>query len=215
MNQLFVKEINPKGNLSLAEAEHLLENQTVTHHVDKINWKEYSYRPDVLFRIGHTGDEIWLKYYVAEKHLRAVETNINGDVYKDSCVEFFISHDNDNYYNLEFSCIGTVHLAWGPNRHNRKKINPELINKISIRSTLGNQPFDKKSGDFQWEMMIRIPIECFTFSNLKSFNGLKASGNFYKCGDETEVPHFVTWNPVQTNQPDYHRPEYFGSIEFE
>jgi hypothetical protein len=29
------------------------------------------------------------------------------------------------------------------------------------------------------------------------------------------TPHFVTWNPVGTTQPDYHRPEYFGKIEFE
>jgi hypothetical protein len=24
----------------------------------------------------------------------------------------------------------------------------------------------------------------------------------------------VTWNPIGTEKPDYHRPEYFGSLKF-
>jgi hypothetical protein len=58
-------------------------------------------------------------------------------------------------------------------------------------------------------------IGSFAFSKLKSFNQLKASANFYKCGDETAVTHYVTWNPVKTNNPDYHQPEFFGKVEFE
>jgi hypothetical protein len=130
-------------------------------------------------------------------------------------VEFFISHDNENYYNFEFSCIGTIHLAWGPGRNNRKFVDPALVEKIDIKSTLGNQPFDNKSGEFEWEMMIRIPIECFAYSNLKTFKKMKANANFYKCGDETAKAHFVTWNPIKTENPDYHQPEFFGKVEFE
>jgi hypothetical protein len=64
-------------------------------------------------------------------------------------------------------------------------------------------------------MMIRIPIEAFNYSNLKTFDELKATANFYKCGDETAVAHYVTWNPIKTVNPDYHRPEYFGKVTFE
>lgn len=215
MNHLFIKEIPVKNKVSLSEAEHLLENKTILNNIQVINWKEYDYKPKVQFRIGHTGNEIWLKYYITENHIRAKETKTNGDVYKDSCVEFFISHDNENYYNFEFSCIGTTHLAWGPGRNNRKFVDPAVIEKIAIKSSLGNQPFDNKSGDFEWEMMIRIPLESLAYSNLNTFKKLKAAANFYKCGDETAKPHFVTWNPVKTENPDYHRPEYFGKVEFE
>src|SRR5690554_5264268 len=117
MNQLFIKEIQINKHVSLSEADHLLENQTVMNSINVKNWEAYDYAPKVQFRIGHTGNEIWLKYYVNEKHIRALETNTNGDVYKDSCVEFFISHDGENYYNFEFNCIGTTHLAWGPGRN--------------------------------------------------------------------------------------------------
>ena len=27
----------------------------------------------------------------------------------------------------------------------------------------------------------------------------KIMGNFYKCADDTEFPHFVSWSPIQLN----------------
>ena len=215
MKELFIKQIKITKPIDIKEAGHLLEIQTVTNQIDTINWAEYSYKPKLSFRIGHTGKEIWLKYYVQEKYILAQETRINGEVYKDSTVEFFISVDGKNYYNFEFSCIGTIHLAHGPGRGNRKFVDPEIIKKIEIESSLGNQPFAEKTGNFEWEMMIRIPIECFAFDKIKSLNELKATANFYKCGDETSEPHFVTWNPIGTENPDYHCPQYFGKVLFE
>jgi hypothetical protein len=215
MKELFIKNIKPAKTATLKEAEHLLETQTVTNQIDILNWATYSYKPKLSFRIGHTETEIWLKYYVNEKYVRAVETRINGEVYMDSCVEFFISPDGENYYNFEFSCIGTTHLAFGPGRGNRKFVDPAIVEKIEIESSLGRKPFDNKSGNFEWEMMIRIPLECFQYSKITSLKGLKATANFYKCGDGTPEPHFVTWNPVGTENPDYHRPEFFGKVLFE
>jgi hypothetical protein len=215
MKELFIKQINPGKKVSLKEAAHILETQTVTNPIDTLNWAGYQYKPKLNFRIGHTGTEIWLKYYVSEKHIRAVEIRTNGEVYKDSCVEFFISPDGENYYNFEFSCIGTTHLAFGPGRGNRKFVDPAVVEKIEIESSLGNKPFDNKSGNFEWEMMIRIPLSCFQYNKITSLNGLKATANFYKCADGTPEPHFVTWNPVGTENPDYHRPEFFGKVLFE
>lgn len=215
MEQLFVKEIKTTRPVDLSKAEHLLEQESIIHSINNLNWDDFQYRPKVEFRIAHVKDEIWLKYYVNEKHILARETKINGDVYKDSCVEFFISPGEQNYYNFELNCIGTIHLAYGPGRHDRKFVDPSLVRKIITKSTLGNQPFEEKTGDFEWEMMIRIPIECFAYSKLNTFSGLKAMGNLYKCGDDTSEPHYVTWKPVKTEKPDYHRPEFFGNIYFE
>ena len=215
MKELFIKQIKPAKSVNLKEAGHLLETQTVTNQIDTLNWAAYNYKPKLNFRIGHTGKEIWLKYYVTEKYILAQETRINGSVYKDSCVEFFVSVDGKNYYNLEINCIGTIHLAHGPGRNDRKFVDPEIIKKIEVESSLGNQPFEEKTGNFDWEMMVRIPVQSFAFDKIKSLNGLKATANFYKCGDETSEPHFVTWNPIGTENPDYHRPEFFGKVLFE
>lgn len=215
MEKLFIKEIKIKKPVTFAEAEHLLEQHSVTHTIGNLNWKEFSYKPEVRFRIAHISNEIWLKYYVKEKYVKAIETRTNGDVYKDTCVEFFIAPTGKNYYNFEISCIGTIHLAYGKGRNGRKFVDPDMIAKIERVSTLGNQPFEEKSGNFDWEIMIRIPVEVLTYSKIKSLSGLKGTANFYKCGDETSIPHYVTWNPVKTKEPDYHRPEFFGQIQFE
>jgi len=215
MEVLTIKEIKYKYTISLDIAEKLLEEHIVTNHIKILNWKKFNYLPEVYFRTGYSGNEIWLKYYVKEKHLRAVETRTNGDVYKDNCVEFFLSLDGINYYNFEFNCIGTIHLGWGPGRHNRKLVDPSIINKMEVRSSFGNQIITERSGNFEWEIMIRIPMVCLAFDHLSTFKGIKAKGNFYKCGDETKVPHYVTWKPVKTENPDYHRPEFFGDLFFE
>lgn len=215
MKELFIKKIKCNKIVALPEAGHLLETQTVTNPLDTVNWEYFSYLPSVKFRIGHVNNEIWLKYYITEKHILAKETHTNGEVYKDSCVEFFVSFDGKNYYNCEFNCIGTTHLAYGPGRNNRTFVDPKIIKKIEIESSLGNQPFEERNGNFEWEMMIRIPVVCFAFDNIKSLKDLKATANFYKCGDGTSEPHYVTWNPIETENPDYHCPEYFGKVEFE
>ena len=113
MKELFIKKIKINKPVSLAEADHLLETQSVSVPINNINWAEFPYRPNLKFRIGHVENEIWLKYYVNEKNILAQETRTNGDVYKDSTVEFFISVDGKNYYNFEFNCIGTIHIGYG------------------------------------------------------------------------------------------------------
>ena len=215
MKNLFIKKISSKGAVNNEEAVRLLETKTVSNSIDIINWEDYSYKPDLQFRIAHTGNEIWLKYYIKEKNILARETRTNGEVYKDSTVEFFISLDGENYYNIEFNCIGTIHLAYGPGRNDRTFVNSENIEKIKISSSLGIKPFVEKTGNFDWEIMIRIPVECFEFDKIKTLSGLKGTANFYKCGDDTSEPHYISWNPIKTDSPDYHRPEFFGKILFE
>lgn len=214
MKTLFVKKLTQK-KVNLSEAGHILEVEAVANPIDTINWKDFSYRPRVAFRIGYTKNEIWLKYAVSEKYIRALETRTNGDVYKDSCVEFFVSFDGKNYYNLEINCIGILHLAYGSGRENRTFISPELIGNIQVETSLGAQPFEEKSGNFDWELTAGIPLGCFAFDKLEQLDGIKATANFYKCGDETAEPHYLTWNPVKTAAPDYHQPNYFGKIWFE
>jgi hypothetical protein len=44
--------------------------------------------------------------------------------------------------------------------------------------------------------------------------GKKCRANFYKCGDDLPEPHFLAWNMINTEEPDFHRPEFFGTLEF-
>lgn len=209
---LNIRRILPSEPYDIKSLAHSLENQCESQKISNINWKSFPYCPEVSFRIGHWADMIVLKFDVREQSVRAVETRINGDVYKDSCVEFFISLDGKNYYNFEFNCIGTIHVAHGEGRHNRKLLPEDVIKKISVESTLGNLPFETRLGDISWSLTSIIPSTSFIHDSGFKLKGKTASANFYKCGDELPVPHFVTWAPIGTPQPDYHRPEYFGEI---
>ena len=43
----------------------------------------------------------------------------------------------------------------------------------------------------------------------------KLMGNFYKCADGTDSPHYVSWSPIKTEKPNFHCPEFFGELIFE
>ena len=38
--------------------------------------------------------------------------------------------------------------------------------------------------------------------------------NVYKCADKSSHPHWLTWNRVDRVKPDFHRPEFFGTLVF-
>jgi len=216
VKSILIKEIRCKDEVNIELAEKLINKIKEFHQIDTINWSEYPYKPEVEFKIAYCRNHILLKYYVTEKNIMAKETNINGSVHKDSCVEFFISFQKDDpYYNFEFNCIGIPKVGYGTARENRELINPEILKQIKTKSSLGNQPFEEKTGVHQWEMMIIIPKACFSHDKDIRLKGHKASVNFYKCGDETSKPHFITWTPISTEYPDYHQPLHFGQIIFE
>ena len=214
---LVVNKIFVKDSISFESVSEALEENTILNKVDWLEWKEFSYKPQVSFRIAHEDSLMFLKYYVKEEHVLAKQSEPNTAVHRDSCVEFFVDPMQDgNYYNFEFNCIGTTHLAYGPGRGERTFIPAEMIkNKIKTWSTLGNVPFEEKSETYEWEMVIVIPSSIFTYNKGFSFSKLTSNANFYKCGDNTTKKHYLSWNPVKTPNPDFHRPEYFGLLKFQ
>ena len=183
--------------------------------VNCINWEKYPYCPEVNVEMIAEKNSLHLCFNVKEKCVRAEVTKTNGPVHTDSCVEFFISPFSDgNYYNFEFNCIGVAHVEYGPHRENRKNIPEELVKRIKTKSSLGNKPFSSKEGDFSWNMDVIIPSECFINDKIDSFKNLQAIANFYKCGDNTSDPHFISWKPVKTPSPDFHQYDFLYELKF-
>lgn len=183
--------------------------------IDVLNWESYDYKPDVKFSIAYTRHEILLKYYVTEHWLKAEMTETNQEVYEDSCVEFFVAPSDDGiYYNFELNAIGTCLLASGTERGNRSRIAPGIISAIRRFGSSGVNSISEKSGEFSWTLTLAIPLTVFIHHDIKELKGRIYRANFYKCGDKLTVPHYLSWNPVGTEKPDFHRPEYFGLLKF-
>jgi hypothetical protein len=185
------------------------------NNIDQINWADFSYKPKAAFSIGYTEREIMLKYFVTEDCFKAEKTESNQNVWEDSCVEFFISPADDAlYYNFEFNGIGTCLLGAGSSRSDRHRADPLIIAGIRRKSSVGTLPVAETVEKFTWTLTLAIPLKIFFHHNIETLKGKNIKANFYKCGDKLTKPHYVTWNPLKTPKPDFHRPEYFGTIIF-
>ncbi len=197
---------------SLASVSQALSDRGTLASINIVNWADYPYQPRVTFAMAYDEAALYLKFFVEEKHIRAVETQPNGSVWEDSCCEFFCSFDDKGYYNMETNCIGTQLLGWGT-KENRERATPSLINTIQKHSTLGDQPMKSQSGQFEYQLTMIVPASAFYDHQMKFKAGDNFRANFYKCGDKTAQPHFLSWNPITAPQPDFHRPDCFGMVE--
>ena len=186
------------------------------HAIGEINWKVYGCGPVVKFRISYRDTVIYLKFYVTEKTVLAQHTQNNAMVCEDSCVEFFAAPADDGvYYNLEFNCIGTCRIGAGRSRADNRLIDPAIIETVRRESTLGTRPFAERTGPCTWTLVAAIPAAVFVDHEIATLKNATFRGNFYKCGDKLSTPHYLTWNRIKTREPDFHRPEFFGTIRFE
>jgi hypothetical protein len=200
---------------SMAEVSARLDELGEGHALCMINWLEFSYKPLVRFNIAWGDQEIYIKYYVRESNVKAEKSRTNEMVCEDSCVEFFVSPSDDGlYYNFEFNAIGTALMGSGHGREDTARAEPAVVEGIRRLTTMGNEPFTEISGDISWSITLAIPLKTFFRHNVTDLQGKSFRANFYKCGDKLSNPHYVTWNPVVTERPDYHRPEYFGILRF-
>ena len=179
--------------------------------IDVINWEEYSYKPIVAFDIARSKVNLYIRYFVKGNSLKALYETDGSPVYQDSCVEFFMKRVNDpNYYNFEFNCIGTCDASYRESRDSKKSLTPEEYASIRRFSSLPHVAFTEKLGVYSWELVVAIPFRLMGLDpdNLPE----KIMGNFYKCADDTEFPHFVSWSPIDLPEPNFHCPEFFGEI---
>lgn len=177
-------------------------------------WESYKTNNKACFAIAYSEDSLLLKYNVQEQYIKSSVRAINSDVHEDNCVEFFVSFGTTAYYNLEFNCLGSVKLGYGEGRYGRTLLSEALIKKIKIQATIVTD-IGTANDYLNWELTLAIPKEVFCFSSIDAFSGLKCKANFYKCGTELPDPHYLTWNMVQSESPDFHRPEFFGDLVFE
>jgi hypothetical protein len=216
MQVLDVKETDFETDYpELKDISARMDNLAEKHKINIINWQQYNYRPEVSFSVQYSDKEIYIKFYITEDYFKAEMTEPNQMVCEDSCVEFFVSPEEDGiYYNLEFNGIGTCLLGSGSSRADSTPATPAIISKIRRLTTVGNKPIKEKKGKIAWTITLAIPFEVFFLHKLNTLKGKTFRANFYKCGDKLTLPHYLTWSPVATEKPDFHQPAHFGILRF-
>ena len=204
--------ISPDDSHAIAKTFSEVEFQKIAY----CNWSDkYPYSPEVYFQLFHTGKWLMVRFEVFEKYTAALVTQDNGNVWNDSCVEFFIALDDEIYYNFEVSCIGVLLLGARKSREKFELAPRELVSIIKRSTTFPfGKPFRERLGNNHWSLTLSIPPQTLFKHNLTDWSGLSERANFYKCGDKLTQPHFLSWCPIKTLDPNFHRPDFFGWIQF-
>lgn len=202
----------PFTSASVEEASKEMDNYP-KHQIANNPWP-YPFVGKVAFSIAYSNDAVFLKYYVSEENIRAIYTQPNDPVYKDSCVEFFIAFNGEtDYYNFEFNCKGTCLVGYGPYKENRVHLKADTIKAIKTFASFKNN-LNEDEQLINWELTLIIPKSVFSFHEIESLADRKVKVNFYKCGDDLPAPHFLCWNPIQAAEPNFHLPQFFGEANF-
>lgn len=176
--------------------------------ISNYKWTE-GYAPEAYAQLIYVEDKGFaLRMTAVESAPKAVYGNYNDPVYKDSCLEFFVNFNNgDKYMNFEMNSNGAFLAAV---RSDRKNKTP-----IDMLAPLPEVSPSKGEGTWTVEVFYSNELIGKLFGKSTFAPGESFKGNFYKCGDETEIPHFGMWSPVDNETPDFHRPEFFGNFRIE
>lgn len=175
-----------------------------------------AHHPRVSVRIAHSRDALHLRWQIDDRYVRSVCTTLNGPVCEDSCVEFFCSPlPGVGYFNLEINAGGTIHLSW----YARPGAPPRFVSeaaaqRIHVRSSLPPVVEPEISGPLTWTVDVDLPLAVISEligETVRAHGSWRA--NFYKCGDLTSQPHWLSWAPVG-DPLSFHKPECFGVVTF-
>ena len=212
MTTLNVPQIKNLEKLPLSSLKEALETKGGKGKIDLAPWEAFPYKPQVTFDLAAGSLYLFINFNVEENDLKAEFSKTNEPVWQDSCVEFFVADpDGKGYRNFEINCIGTLLSA-----HQQSKgvgtvhISEEDADKILRYPSLKSVPFKLKEGVHQWNLIVGIPWTILGYDRMPE----SIRANFYKCADGSRNPHYLCWAPIDTPDPDFHRPEYFGTLTF-
>ncbi|NLS79637.1 MAG: hypothetical protein GXY76_20510 [Chloroflexi bacterium] len=188
--------------------------------VDVYRWYQSGEKWEAFAQLLYDADKLYFRMVSRNDHqIVAVSSQPNQPVYKDSCGELFISPGPDvsiGYFNFEINCVGAMLLAFGTGRQGREFLRPELARQVAVWHSVPGPTKAPSADDCCWEIQAAIPLAVLRayvgFATPKLGDVWRA--NFQRCADGSANPQWATWNPIETPQADFHRPEFFGQLLF-
>ena len=179
-----------------------------------------AHTPRTLARLCWDEGGLHVMFRVEDRYVRAVASRYQDPVSKDSCVELFFTPGADlgeGYFNIEMNCGGTTLFRHQLGRGvQRREVTEEDAVRLAVAHTLPQRVDPELPGPVTWLVSYRVP-----FDLLGRYAPIMAPGpavvwraNLYKCGDGTSHPHWLAWSPIDLPAPDFHRPEFFGTLRF-
>jgi len=168
--------------------------------------------PRTTGRMGYIADEgLVIKMKCEESNPLRTKTANMEMVCLDSAMEAFFSFTEQGqvptmdslYFNFEINANGALYAKSGYGRANRAEFLPEEITLVAPQAWIS---------DDAWYMEITVPNQL-----LQRFLGkeqLSAGDifycNFYKVGQTAEIEHYMSYNYIDSDTPNFHMPPYFA-----
>jgi hypothetical protein len=181
------------------------------------------HRPPAQCKLLYDEQNIYGIFRVEDRYVRCAHTQFQSDVWKDSCVEFFVQpKEGPGYFNFEFNCGGALLASYvtnperveGPLKQSAP-LTPDDDGQIRRFASLPAIVEPEIVQPLVWTLEFSIP-----FSVLEKYIGVLETikdqtwrANFYKCGNETSHPHWISWAPL--SERNFHDPASFGNLIFE
>lgn len=192
----------------------------ITHIDGEPKWKQIPaldvsnilWIPDVGVRmtqqICYDDFALHIRQQATEKYIRAESHKLNDQACVDSCMEFFFSPclKDERYFNFEITPRGFMYLGLGKSMEDSVRLFPE--NHMELFKICPSYTSDG------WMLTYQIPFSFIRsyFPEFEPQPGVVIRANCYKCGDLTDTPHYLSWNPCSKPAPNFHVPEDFGTM---
>lgn len=175
----------------------------INHYPWNSDYNPYAYGQAIFKK----DDGFYIYMYCKESNPKTQITEIGGDVYLDSALEFFCDYSpkenstKRNYINLEMNSAG-VYLA----QYGQKSILELSDKRITVT---GNRKKD------YWTVTAHIPMEVLKdiYGDIEIGEGSVVACNFTKCGSGTKIKHWGTWQLLGGTSPNFHQPQYFAKVQ--
>ncbi len=176
----------------------------VTH----ASWESFPLQLNTQATVSYDDEGFSVRFSTDETRLRAVETAHNTFVHKDSCMEMFMQFAPESdirYINFEINPNGAAYVSCSKKRGDFVFFTVEDIEALGIKTAV------REDG---WDLSYDIPAAIIQkyIPSYEHKAGAHLRGNFYKCGDLTDHEHYLSYAPIGTEEPDFHRPEYFADF---
>ena len=139
-------------------------------------------------------------------------------VCQDSAVELFLAFADSKeqattdfkpqlehclYINIEINAAGICYAKHGHSRKGRTAFTPDEIKSLNIEPVI-----DDAAGT--WQVSFVVPRELITkLATYDAFSEVFAL-NLYKISETKEHEHYIAYNKVEVEKPNFHLPEFFA-----
>lgn len=187
----------------------------ITNYMGKIP----PFRPLTKVKMMYDSENIYIIFKVQDNFVRLRTQGFNGKVFEDACVEFFFAPDSDlplSYFNLEMNAGGTALMEFHPDAKTTVRLKPEDFEPVEVAHSMPKNLEKEITEPVTWTVEYKLPISILKkFSKVtEPSSGTIWKANFFKTSSRSSNPHYITWSFVGNKTPQFHLPQFFGTLKF-